>query len=46
MERKFYILNKIVRFGDLNFFSLVMLSELIIKCVIGFGGFVRISKDE
>ncbi len=38
--------NEIDTFGGLNFFSLVILSELKIKCVtIGFCRFMRISKD-
>lgn len=38
--------NQIVRFGDLIFVLKVILSELIIKCVIEFGRFVKILKDQ
>ncbi len=37
--------NEIVRFGDLIFVLKFILSELIIKCVIKFGRFVKILKD-
>jgi hypothetical protein len=43
--RKHVIANKIARFGGLEFFSLIILSELTIKCVKGFGRVVRILKD-
>jgi hypothetical protein len=38
--------NEISGFDGLNLFSLVILSELADKCVIGFGRFVRISEDQ
>jgi hypothetical protein len=38
--------NEIVRFGGLVFVLKIILSELIIKCVIGFGRFVKIPKDQ
>jgi hypothetical protein len=38
--------NEIDGFGDLNFFSLLILSELTVKCVIGVGMFVRILQDQ
>jgi len=39
--------NEIAGFGSLNFIYLVnILSELIVRCVIGFGKFARISKDQ
>jgi hypothetical protein len=38
--------NEIAGFGGLNYYFLVILSELAIKCVIGFGKFVRISKEQ
>jgi hypothetical protein len=34
--------NEIVRFSEFECFLKMILSELIIKCVIGFGRFVRI----
>jgi len=34
--------NEIARFNDLNFF-IVFLNELNVRCVIGFGMFVKIS---
>jgi hypothetical protein len=37
--------NEIAGFGGLIFFFLVILSELGVKCVIGFGRFMRILKD-
>ncbi len=42
------LVNKIVGFGGLNvlFFFLVILSELIITCVIRFGRFVKVLKDQ
>ncbi len=47
MCRKDGMANEIAEFGDLNFFffSLVVLSELILKCVIGFGRFVRMLEN-
>jgi hypothetical protein len=36
--------NEIVGFGVRIFFSLIILNEFRIKCVIGFGRFVKISK--
>ncbi len=38
--------NEIAGFCGLNFFYLIILSELIIKCVIGIGRFVRILEDQ
>jgi hypothetical protein len=38
------LVNEIVRFNGL-FFSINFFNELTIKCVIRFGGFVKISKD-
>jgi hypothetical protein len=37
--------NEIVGFGDLIFFFGIILSEVITKCVKGFGEFVRILED-
>jgi len=37
---------KIAGIGGANFFSLVICSELRVKCVIRFGGFVRILEDQ
>jgi hypothetical protein len=38
--------NEIVGFDDLIFVLNVVLSELIIKCVIEFGRFAKILKDQ
>jgi hypothetical protein len=38
--------NEIAGFGDLKFYLLVILSDLTIKCVIGFDRLVRILKDQ
>jgi hypothetical protein len=39
--------NEIVGFDGLNFyFILVILSKLMMKCVIGFGMFVRVLEDQ
>jgi hypothetical protein len=37
--------NEIVGFGGLNFF-IIIFSELTVKCVIRFGAFVRVLKDQ
>jgi hypothetical protein len=37
--------NEIVGFNGLIFFPLFFFNELTIKCVVRFGGFVKISKD-
>jgi hypothetical protein len=37
--------NEIVGFGGLNFF-LIIVNELIVKCLIRFGAFVRVLKDQ
>jgi hypothetical protein len=38
--------NEIVRFGNMMIIiNLIIKSELIIKCIIGFGRFVKILKD-
>jgi hypothetical protein len=34
--------NEIVGFSEFDFFLKIILSELIVRCVIGFGSFVRI----
>jgi hypothetical protein len=39
-------MHEIVRFDGLNFFPLVILNELIVKCVIKFGRFAKILKDQ
>jgi hypothetical protein len=38
--------NEIAGFGGLSFFFLVILSELIVKCVTGFGRFVNILENQ
>jgi hypothetical protein len=38
--------NKIAGFGGTNFFPLVIWSEETVKCIKGFGGFVRILEDQ
>jgi hypothetical protein len=38
--------NEIARFGDLILFFLVVLGELIVKCVIGFDRIVTILEDQ
>jgi len=43
--RKNVIVNEIVAFGGLNWFFLVLLNEITLRCVIKFGRFVRILKD-
>ncbi len=40
MCKKIVMANEIAGFGDLNFFFKVLLSELIVKIVIGFSRFV------
>ncbi len=39
------MVNDIVGFGGFNYF-LIILNELIVKCVIGFGRFVRVLKHQ
>jgi hypothetical protein len=41
-EEKIVIANEIVGFSEFECFLKIILSELIVKCVIGFGRFVRI----
>ncbi len=43
--RKHVIANKIARFGGLNYYFLIILSELTIKYVKGFGRVITILKD-
>jgi hypothetical protein len=38
--------SEIAGFGGLIIFLKIMLSELIVKCAIGFGRFLRIMKDQ
>jgi hypothetical protein len=38
------MINEIVAFGGLNWFFLIILNEIILRCVIKFGRFVRIFK--
>jgi hypothetical protein len=42
-ERKSAMANKIVGFDGLNYYFVVILSELTFKCIIGLDRFVRIS---
>jgi hypothetical protein len=42
-ERKNAMANEIVGFDGLNYYFLVILSELTFKCIIGLDRFVRIS---
>jgi len=39
------MVNEIIGFGGLKFFGVVILIELIIKCIIRLDRFVRILKD-
>ncbi len=43
--KKKELANEIVGFNGLIVFPLTLFNELTIKCVVGFGGFVKISKD-
>jgi hypothetical protein len=45
MWKQYELGNEIARFNGLIFFPLTFFNELTIKCVIEFGGFVKISKD-
>jgi len=45
-ERKNAMANEIVGFDGLNYYFLVILSELTFKCVIGLDRFVRISMHQ
>jgi hypothetical protein len=43
---KYVMDNESAGFGGLNFFSLHVLSELVGKCVVGIGRFVRILENQ
>jgi hypothetical protein len=45
MWKKNDLANEIVRFNSLVFFVLFFLNELTIKCVVRFGGFMKILED-